>query len=520
MRPSKSDSAFRQLAHACFAFVAMLAVLPAHNAAADARNASMVIDANTGQILHGSNADAERYPASLTKMMTLYLLFEEIERGRLTLSSTIEISPRAAAAAPSKLGLPAGEKIAVADAIRALAVKSANDIAVAIAEHLGGSEAAFANTMTERARQLGMTRTIFRNASGLPDRQQVTTARDMLTLALRLNDDFPKLYPFFNTLSFTYRGKTYRTHNSLLRTFPGMDGLKTGYIRASGFNLVSSVRRGNRHVVAAVFGGSTAASRNAEMRALLGRTIPRASPVKTRKPAPKLIARASPASRPERRVAEVAPPAPIPAPRPVQVAAAAPEQSRPEIAIARVRPVMMAQQPTSAAAAVETESRPSEPQFVTASAAPAAGRGMAPSTFQQQAENLNRGASSVAPLAWDAPQQTEQRRPPAPTVVASAPAVAPVEAPSVRQSAAVSGAFAIQVGAYATAAEAEKALVLTLERAAGLLGDASPVTAPVQSGSRQLYRARFAGFDQQAAANTCNALRRRQIDCFVARAAN
>jgi D-alanyl-D-alanine carboxypeptidase len=499
----------------------MLAFLPAHDAAADARNASMVIDANTGQVLHASNADAERYPASLTKMMTLYLLFEEIERGRLTLSSPIEISPHAAAAAPSKLGLPVGEKIAVEDAIRALAVKSANDIAVAIAEHLGGSEAAFANTMTERARQLGMTRTIFRNASGLPDRQQVTTARDMLTLALRLNDDFPKLYPFFNTLSFTYRGKTYRTHNSLLRTFPGMDGLKTGYIRASGFNLVSSVRRGNRHLVAAVFGGSTAASRNAEMRALLGRTIPRASPVKTRKPAPKLIARAAPASRPERRAAEVAPPPPIPAPRPVQVAAAAaPEQSRPEIAIARVRPVMMAQQPTPASPAAEAESRPGEPQFLAASAAPAAGRGMAPSTFQQQADNLNRGASSVAPLAWDAPQQSEQRRPPAPTVVASAPAVAPVEAPSARQNAPVNGAFAIQVGAYATAAEAEKVLVLTLERAAGLLGDASPVTAPVQSGSRQLYRARFAGFDQQAAANTCNALRRRQIDCFVARAAN
>lgn len=530
MRSSKSNSAFRQVARACFAITALLALLPVYEAAANGRRASMVIDANTGQVLQGSYADAERYPASLTKMMTLYMLFEEIERGRVSLSSTIEISPRAAAAAPSKLGLPAGDKIAVADAIRALAVKSANDIAVAIAEHLGGTETAFAATMTERARQLGMSRTTFRNASGLPNSEQVTTARDMLTLALRLNDDFPKLYPFFKTQSFSYRGKTYRSHNSLLRTFAGMDGLKTGYIRASGFNLVSSVRRGDKHIVAVVFGGATAASRNAEMRALLGRTLPRASTTKTRKPATKLIARATPAKRPERRVAETPPPpVAVPVPKPVQQISAPvgseqsqPEQSRPQIAIARVKPVMVApQSAVPAAPSVEAESRPSEPQLIMASAAPAVGRGMAPSTFQQQAENLKRGTSPVTPLAWDTPHQPEDQRqsPPVPTpaVVAFAAAPAPVQAPTLQQTAGADGAFVIQVGAYATAGEAEKALVLALERASGLLGGAAPETAPVKSGSRQLYRARFGGFDQQAAATACNELKRRQIDCFVAR---
>ncbi len=512
MRPSKPKFAIRQVAHACFAIAAMLVLSPASPAyAADGRRASMVIDANTGQVLQSSNGDALRHPASLTKMMTLYLLFEEIDSGKLSLSSTIEMTPHAASASPSKLGLDPGEKISVADAIRALTVKSANDIAVAIAEHLGGSESAFARRMTERARQLGMSRTTFRNASGLPDREQVTTARDMLTLALRLQDDFPKLYPFFNTRTFSYRGKVHRTHNSLLGRFPGMDGLKTGYIRMSGFNLVSSVRRGNRHIVAAVFGGRTAASRNAEMRTLLGRTLPQASPVRTRKPTPRLIARARPAPRPERQVAQI-PALPVQRPEQQATASADVQAARPTISIARVRAVNVAPQDAPAAPQADTATRPTQPQFLTAASTPAMGLGMAPSTFQQQAENLSRGASSVAPLPWDGASQASAP-PSGPTVVAARPALRPtMTAP------AADGGFQIQIGAFRTASEAEKALVLALERAGGLLGAAAPLTAPVNSGSRQLYRARFGGFDQQAAANTCTELRRRQIDCFVARA--
>ncbi len=266
-------------------------------ARAEAKHAAMVIDANTGQVLHAQAADEARFPASLTKMMTLYMAFELIDMGRLTYQSKIKISQEAASAAPSKLDLDPGEDITAIDAIKALVTKSANDIAIAIAEHIGGTEANFARLMTAKARQIGMKSTTFRNASGLPDPGQVTTARDMLTLALRLQDDFPRHYGLFATRAFTYNGGTHRNHNTLLGSYAGTDGIKTGYTRASGFNLVSSVRRDGRHVVAAVFGGSSAASRNAHMRLLLNRALTQASAEKTRKPM--LIAKPKLAPRPQ-----------------------------------------------------------------------------------------------------------------------------------------------------------------------------------------------------------------------------
>jgi D-alanyl-D-alanine carboxypeptidase len=254
------------------------------------KQAAFVIDANTGRVLHEQFADAPRYPASLTKMMTLYMVFGEIDQGRLSFDSKITVSARAAGVAPSKLDLDAGEEIEVIDAVKALITKSANDMAVALAEHIGGSEAQFARLMTERARQIGMRSTTFRNASGLPDPGQITTARDMVTLGLRLQDDFPKHYRLFSLTSFVYRGKTYRSHNTLMHGFPGMDGIKTGYTRASGFNLVSSVSADNKHVVAAVFGGKTAQTRNAHMRSLLYRALKNASAERTRESSQQLVA--------------------------------------------------------------------------------------------------------------------------------------------------------------------------------------------------------------------------------------
>lgn len=261
------------------------------------KQASFVIDANTGRVLHEQFADAPRYPASLTKMMTLYMTFSEIEQGRLSFDTKITVSARAAGVAPSKLDLDAGEEIEVIDAVKALITKSANDMAVALAEHIGGSEVQFARLMTERARQIGMRSTTFRNASGLPDPGQISTARDMVTLGLRLQDDFPKHYRLFSLTSFTYRGKAYRSHNTLMHGFPGMDGIKTGYTRASGFNLVSSVNADNKHVVAAVFGGKTAQTRNAHMRSLLYRALQDASTEKTRAPSQQLIATQRPAKK-------------------------------------------------------------------------------------------------------------------------------------------------------------------------------------------------------------------------------
>ncbi|MEQ1670538.1 MAG: serine hydrolase, partial [Hyphomicrobium sp.] len=293
---------------------AFLAVEPAF--ARGGRHAAMILDANSGAVLHAEDADEPRHPASLTKMMTLYLTFETIESGRLSMSDKIKISQEAANQAPSKLELDPGEEITVSDAVRALITKSANDVAVALAEKVGGSEKNFARLMNTRARDLGMMKTNFENASGLPNSEQVTTARDMITLGLRLQDDFPQYYPLFAMRSFTYNRSSYRNHNTMLNNFQGIDGIKTGYTQKSGFNLVSSVRRGGRHVVGAVFGGASAATRNGEMRMLLTRALSRASTVKTRKPAPSLIAKLKSAPK----IAERPKPKDKP---PVQVAIAA-----------------------------------------------------------------------------------------------------------------------------------------------------------------------------------------------------
>jgi len=281
----------RVIAAACTTGAAIALVCTASpGRAAAAPHAAIVVDANTGAVLHDRSADEPRYPASLTKMMTLYLLFERLDQRRVSLASRIPVSEEAASQPPSKLGIKAGGEISVEDAIRALVTKSANDVAVAVAEFLAGSEAKFAADMTAKARALGMRGTRFKNPHGLPDSDQVTTARDMITLALALADHFPRQWRYFSTQTFRWSGNVHRNHNTLLFGFEGVDGIKTGYTRASGFNLVSSVRRGEKHLVAAVFGGSSAATRNAEMRYLLTRGLLKASTRKTRFSSPALIA--------------------------------------------------------------------------------------------------------------------------------------------------------------------------------------------------------------------------------------
>ncbi len=282
---------WRRVASATFAATLMLnaALGPAY-AEVTGRHAVLVVDANTGRVLHERSADAERYPASLVKLMTLYMIFEMIEAGRLTFQTKIRFSAKAAGAAPSKLGVEPGTEIDLIDAIKALITKSANDVAIALAEHVAGSEQRFAQLMTRKARLLGMKSTEFRNASGLPDDDQVTTARDMITLALRLQDDFPKHYPLFATRTFSWSGDTFKNHNTLLFNYRGIDGMKTGYIRASGFNVVASVRRGKRHVVAAYFGGTSGALRNAAVRTHLDAALRKASETRTRRRAAPLTA--------------------------------------------------------------------------------------------------------------------------------------------------------------------------------------------------------------------------------------
>jgi len=245
----------------------------------------MVIDVNSGAVLHQTNADAPRFPASLTKMMTLYVVFDMLEKHRLTLDTKLTISDYAAAAQPSKLGLQPGDTISVDDGIKAIVTASANDVARALAENLGGDEDRFAAYMTWQAKKLGMTNTVFRNASGLPDPEQMTTARDYVTLSLRLYDDFPQYFKVFKTPYFAWGRARYRNHNGLLATFQGSDGIKTGYTRISGFNLAASVHRNGKHVIGVIFGGRTAGDRNSRMRALLTAALARSSTALTRVPA-------------------------------------------------------------------------------------------------------------------------------------------------------------------------------------------------------------------------------------------
>lgn len=248
---------------------AALALALAPAARADDRYAALVIDAHTKEVLHADMADEARYPASLTKMMTLYLLFEAIDRGEVRLNEQMVASKRAVAQPPSKLGLRAGASISVEDAIKALVTKSANDVAVVVAEHLAGSESRFAAQMTARARELGMSRTRYVNASGLPDSRQQTTARDVATLSLALQEDYPQFYGYFQTPGLKW-GRTYAAnHNRLLGRVEGVDGIKTGYTRASGFNLASSVTREGRRIIGVVLGGETAAARDNQMRYLI-----------------------------------------------------------------------------------------------------------------------------------------------------------------------------------------------------------------------------------------------------------
>ncbi|OWV85087.1 peptidase M15 [Rhizobium sp. R72] len=242
-----------------------------------AGSASLILDARTGKVLSAENADVLNHPASLTKMMTIYMAFEAINRGKITWNTPLVMSKYAASRPPTKLGVRAGDSITVRDAVLGMITKSANDAAAAMAEKLGGSESNFASMMTQKARQLGMSRTTFYNASGLPDGRQVTTARDMSTLAVALMRNYPSEYRLFSTASFTFRGRTIRGHNNLMYRYQGMDGIKTGYTNASGFNLVSAVKDGDRRVVGVVLGGRTARSRDDKMAGLLDKYLGRAS---------------------------------------------------------------------------------------------------------------------------------------------------------------------------------------------------------------------------------------------------
>ena len=261
---------------------------------AHAKYASFIINENTKRIYHNANADTRNYPASLTKIMTLYLVFDALKSKKILMNTRFKVSKRATRQPPSKLNLSAGSKITVRNAILALVTKSANDVATVIAENLGKSERNFARLMTKKARKLGMTRTTFRNASGLPNRGQLSTARDMATLGIAIRKNHPNFFKLFKTKSFVYKGIKYSNHNNLLGSYYGTDGIKTGYTNASGFNLVASVERNGQRIIGVVFGGKKARSRDKHMIKLLNKHF-KTSPSKP------LVRIAKPSELPKKR---------------------------------------------------------------------------------------------------------------------------------------------------------------------------------------------------------------------------
>ena len=284
--------------------VTVLAPLPA----LAAKYAAIVVDARTGEVLHEENADTITYPASLTKMMTLYLTFDALDEGRLRLDQALPVSAWAEAQSPTKLGLRAGKTLRVEQAILGLITKSANDASVVLAEALGGSEARFAEMMTRKARELGMRNTVFRNSNGLPNMEQVTTARDFSILSRAMLSDHSRYYPYFSRRNFVYGGRSLNNHNRLMSRYEGMDGIKTGYTVASGFNLAASAVRDGRRLVAVVLGGKSAAARDARMEAILDKAFDKPSRGQREAPvvaragsgeAPRSTAKGKPPAKPE-----------------------------------------------------------------------------------------------------------------------------------------------------------------------------------------------------------------------------
>lgn len=475
---------------------------------------ALTVDARNGKILYAQDIDGIRHPASLTKMMTLYLLFQDLAAGKLTLNSPIKVSARATSVAPSKLGVKAGESITVDTAIRAIVVKSANDVATAVAENLGGSESAFTQRMTRTARSIGMSNTTFLNASGLPNPGQVTTARDMATLGLRLMRDFPQYYPYFRIQSFVYNGQPIKGHNRLLGSYEGTDGIKTGYVAASGFNLVTSVRRGDKRLVGVVIGGRTGAARDTYMKQMLSRYFDTATAGKTIAAYAGSSKGAQPTEEQQQTAsagdsdagASAAPAAPA-----APVATTTP---RKEAASKRLTARKNKAQENQVASTGVTEPAV---QGDTEDGAD----GMA--TLAAQASTTSSGGSaslSVQPEA-PAPQVETVPQPMPDQTVAESPTTQQNTqqqqlADQAKMASIASGADAgwtISLGDYATKNDAQAVLQQMRKRTPDVLQGRTAQTVMVEKQGKVTYRARFTGFDQTAAATACKAIKKQKTPC-------
>jgi D-alanyl-D-alanine carboxypeptidase len=469
--------------------------------------AAIVVDGNSGRTLFGRNERELRHPASVTKVMTLYLLFEQLEKGRLRLDTPLIISAHAAAQAPTKLGLAPGQTIDVESAIKAVVTKSANDIAVAIAENIGGDEDSFAQMMTRKARALGMTHTHYANASGLPNSEQITTAYDLALLGRAIQDRFPRYYRYFSTHAFAYRGAVHRNHNHLLGRVEGVDGIKTGYTRASGFNLLSSIHRNGRHIVAVVLGGRTAASRDRIMAGLIEENIDGGASTRTaralaedataeRTPTRAMVPAigetgAEPDEAAESPRAASAPlalaPAIAPPPSLVSTFEHADKVRPAFVAGGRVRP-----EEAHGARKSRSESRGVARAAVDGSTARASGQTarVATATTPSGLKHASESEIGRTTLAKTETTKAQVGRPPR-------------------------AGWMIQIGATEDADEANKLLSRARSQTRDLPSTARAFTEKVQKGNETLWRARFAGLGEEDAASACKSLKRSGFNCFA-----
>ncbi len=488
----------RYLLTVAAALFALLSLAASASAAED-KYAALVVDANSGRVLFARNAEAPRYPASLTKMMTLYLLFEELDAKRLTLKSPLSVSANAARQPPSKLGLHAGSTIAVEDAILALVTKSANDIAVVVAENVSGNVDDFAARMTRTAHALGMSKTTFRNPNGLPDSDQTTTAHDLALLGRALQDRFPTYYTYFGKASFTYRGVRHRNHNHLLGKVAGVDGIKTGYTRDSGFNLVTSVRRDGRHIIAVVMGGKTASSRDANMRELIAKYLPQA----------KRGARTAPLIVVDTGAGAAAPIADSRAPRSRpddatvdQTALAYAAEDTPEDVVSRA----MAE-PAKAEASAPMETAEGDIGDAPEDD-PIAHRIEVASAVAEFADITvdNGGSDPIGRLT-----KLARLRAGVQDIVATGPARAEDDTSEPDEA-----GWNIQIGAVPTA-EGAQALIEKAQSTMGtVLASLQPLTQEIDHRGTTLYRARFAGLsDKEEARAVCAQLKRKDFSCLA-----
>ncbi len=478
--------------------------------------ASIVVDGNSGNILQATNPDSIRHPASLTKIMTLYLLFERLDAGKIKLDTPLKVTEHASDQAPTKLGLKPGQTIPVEDAIKGVVTRSANDAAVVIAENLGGDEDGFAKLMTQKAHALGMSHTTYVNASGLPDDDQVTTARDQALLGRAIQERFPRLYKYFSTTSFVFHGETIRGHNHLLGSVEGVDGIKTGFTRASGFNLVTSVHRDGRFIVAVVLGGRSAFERNSHMRELIVSHIREASLQHT---VPTIAERADQKDDPQLAAFAKAPlsaradPAPAPAAS-AKVAAGSNDPIKP----------LLVKTITYRIAPVRTASLdPMPPLVPVASSAPQpAPPAVRPRPVAAEepieAPRIAAASPEPAPAAMPVSAKPEPvKSEPAKVEIAKSDALAinTPPAPEPAPARARGGGWLIQIGAYEGEDEARQHLTDAQAKARTMLASADPFTERVQKGDKSLYRARFAGFDKDAAEAACRQLKHSDIQCIT-----